>query len=109
YSTTKAGVAALMRAVATQYGKHGIRANTILPGLILHPHGTNLMPDEMKQSILDQVLTPELGEPANVASLVAYLFSDDARYLQGQEFAVDGGMTVHSPGHSDRPSLATGR
>lgn len=102
YGTTKASVAALMRTVATQYGKKGIRANTILPGLILHDQGTNLMPDAMKQNVLDQVLTPALGETQDIASLVAYLFSDDARYLQGQEFAVNGGMSVHSPGHADR-------
>jgi len=106
YGTTKASIAALMRTVATQYGKKGIRANTILPGLIIHDQGTNLMPDAMKQNVLDQVLTPALGEVRDVASLVAYLLSDDARYLQGQEFAVNGGMSVHSPGHAHRPTLA---
>ena len=106
YGTTKASVAALMRTVATQYGKKGIRANTILPGLILHDQGTSLMPDTAKQNVLDQVLTPALGETRDIASLVAYLFSDDARYVQGQEFAVNGGMSVHSPGHSHRPTLA---
>jgi NAD(P)-dependent dehydrogenase (short-subunit alcohol dehydrogenase family) len=106
YSATKASIAALMRTVATQYGKKGIRANTILPGLIIHDKGTNLMPDHMKQNVLDQVLTPQLGDADNIASLVAYLFSDDARYLQGQEFSVNGGMAVHSPGHDARGSLA---
>jgi NAD(P)-dependent dehydrogenase (short-subunit alcohol dehydrogenase family) len=97
YGTTKAGVAALMRTIATQYGKRGIRANTILPGLIIHDQGTHLMPDVMKQGVLDQVLTPDLGDTDDIASLVAYLFSDESRYLQGQQFAVDGGMGVHSP------------
>ncbi|MBV9040145.1 MAG: SDR family oxidoreductase [Acidimicrobiia bacterium] len=106
YGTTKASVAALMRTVATQYGKRGIRANTILPGLILHDQGTNLMPSAVKQNVLDQVLTPDLGVGRDIASLVAYLFSDDARYLQGQEFAVNGGMTVHSPGLAGRANHA---
>jgi NAD(P)-dependent dehydrogenase (short-subunit alcohol dehydrogenase family) len=101
YGTTKASVAALMRTVATQYGKKGIRANTILPGLILH-EGTNRMPEGMKQNVLEQVLTPALGEVRDVASLVAHLFSDDAHYLQGQELAVDGGISVHPPGHANR-------
>ena len=108
YGTTKASVAALMRTVATQYGKKGIRANTILPGLIIHDQGTNRMPADMKQNVLDEVLTPALGEVSNIASLVAYLFSDDARYLQGQALAVNGGMAVHSPGHGHRPTLADG-
>jgi len=105
YGATKASVSNLMRTVATQYGKQGIRANTVLPGLILHDQGTNLMSDEMKQGVLDQVLTPELGEPANIASLVSYLFTDDARYLTGHEFLVNGGMHVHSPGHQNRSVL----
>lgn len=105
YGATKASVANLMRTVATQYGKQGIRANTVLPGLIIHDKGTNLMSDAMKQNVLDQILTPELGEPANIASLVAYLFTDDARYLTGHEFLVNGGMHVHSPGHNNRSVL----
>ena len=102
YGTTKASIAALMRTVATQYGKKGIRANTVLPGLILHDQGTNLMSDTAKQNVLDHVLTPALGDVRAIASLVAYLFSDDACYLQGQELAVNGGMNVHSPGHTSR-------
>ncbi len=105
YGATKASIANLMRTVATQYGKQGVRANTVLPGLIIHDKGTNLMSARMRQDVLDQVLVPELGEPANVASLVAYLFTDDARYLTGHEFLVNGGMHVHSPGHDKRSVL----
>ena len=106
YGATKAAIGNLMRTVATQYGKQGVRANTVLPGLIIHDKGTNLMPDHMKQAVLDHVLTPDLGEPANIASLVAYLFTDDARFLTGHDFLVNGGMHVHSPGHDQRSVLA---
>jgi NAD(P)-dependent dehydrogenase (short-subunit alcohol dehydrogenase family) len=95
YGVTKAGVGQLMRAVATQFGKQGIRANTILPGLITH-HRMQL-PDSFRASVLQQVLTPEFGGAESIGSLVAYLFSDEARYLQGQCIQVDGGLTVHSP------------
>jgi NAD(P)-dependent dehydrogenase (short-subunit alcohol dehydrogenase family) len=93
YGVTKAAIAQLMRTVAAQFGKQGIRANTILPGLIIHP-ATALLPDEYKQLILDNVATPRLGTPESIGSLVAYLFSDDARFLQGQEIRVDGGQYV---------------
>ncbi len=96
YGITKAAIGQLMRTVATQFGKQGIRANTVLPGLILHPGGTALLPKEYTQSVLDTALTPELGEPESIGSLVAYLLSDAARFLQGQEIRVDGGQYVQT-------------
>jgi NAD(P)-dependent dehydrogenase (short-subunit alcohol dehydrogenase family) len=96
YGVTKAGVNQLMRVVATQFGKQGIRANTIMPGMIIHPR-TAALPDAYKQRTLDQTLTPELGGTEAIGSLVAYLFSDAARYLQGQAIHVDGGMFAHVP------------
>ena len=95
YGITKAGVAQLMRTVATQFGKKGIRANTILPGLIIHD-GVTSMDENFKKIIRANTLTPEFGNPESIGSLVAYLFSDEARYLQGQEINVDGGLFVHS-------------
>jgi NAD(P)-dependent dehydrogenase (short-subunit alcohol dehydrogenase family) len=95
YGVTKAGVGQLMRAVATQFGKQGIRANTILPGMIVHDRMR--LPESFREAVLGQVVTPSFGGPEAIGSLVAYLFSDDARYLQGQCIQVDGGLTVHSP------------
>jgi NAD(P)-dependent dehydrogenase (short-subunit alcohol dehydrogenase family) len=96
YGVTKAAVNQLMRTVATQFGKQGIRANTVMPGLIIH-QGTGLLPAAFKQVMLNNVLTPELGGAEAIGSLVAYLFSDAARYVQGQSIHVDGGMHVHVP------------
>ena len=96
YGVTKAGVNQLMRTVATQFGRQGVRANTVMPGLIIH-RGTEFLPEQFKQVMLDNVLTPELGGPEAIASFVAYLFSDAARYVQGQSIHVDGGMHVHVP------------
>lgn len=95
YGVTKAGVGQLMRAVATQFGKQGIRANTILPGMTVHDRMQ--LPESFREAVLTQVVTPAFGGPESIGSLVAYLFSDAARYLQGQCIQVDGGMTVHSP------------
>lgn len=95
YGVTKAGVGQLMRAVATQFGRQGIRANTILPGMIIHDRMR--LPDSFREAVFSQVVTPSFGGPEAIGSLVAYLLSDEAHYLQGQSIQVDGGMTVHSP------------
>lgn len=105
YGVTKAGVLQLMRTVATQFGKQGIRANTILPGLIVH--GRNRLPESFRSAVLEQVVSPRFGGPEAIGSLVAYLFSDDAHYLQGQAIQVDGGMTIHSPFRADFRDTAT--
>lgn len=94
YGITKAGVAQLMRTVATQFGKQGVRANTVLPGFIA-TSSTLRLPEGFRSVLRDNTLTPEFGGPEAIGSLVAYLFSDEARYLQGQEILVDGGMNTH--------------
>jgi NAD(P)-dependent dehydrogenase (short-subunit alcohol dehydrogenase family) len=97
YAASKAGLYALTRSVATQYGRHGIRANTVVPGLILTPAAdTNLAP-EKRTMLASNILLPYFGEPIDVAYLVLYLASDEARYLTGQEFVINGGQTAHQP------------
>jgi NAD(P)-dependent dehydrogenase (short-subunit alcohol dehydrogenase family) len=97
YAASKAGLHALTRSVATQYGRDGIRANTIVPGLILTPAAdTNLTP-EKRAMLAGNILLPYFGEPVDVGYLVLFLVSDEARYLTGQEFVINGGQTVHQP------------
>jgi NAD(P)-dependent dehydrogenase (short-subunit alcohol dehydrogenase family) len=94
YGITKASLGQLMRTVATQYGQQGIRANAVLPGFIAH-EGTLRLPEGFKQLLRDSTLTPQFGGPEAIGSLVAYLFSDEAHYLQAQEILVDGGLNAH--------------
>ena len=83
--------------MATQYGRDGIRVNTIVPGLILTPAAdTNLAP-EKRAMLASNILLPYFGEPVDVGYLVLFLASDEARYLTGQEFVINGGQTVHQP------------
>jgi NAD(P)-dependent dehydrogenase (short-subunit alcohol dehydrogenase family) len=97
YAASKAGLYALTRSVATQYGRDGIRANAIVPGLILTPAAeTNLTP-EKRAMLAGNILLPYFGQPVDVAYLVLYLASDEARYLTGQEFVINGGQTAHQP------------
>ncbi len=94
YGVSKAGVQALTRYVATAYGKQGIRANAIVPGLVVTPAVTAQLSDEMLASIAETNLTPYLGQPEDIAGVVVFLASDDARYVTGQMIAVDGGSST---------------
>jgi NAD(P)-dependent dehydrogenase (short-subunit alcohol dehydrogenase family) len=95
YGVSKAGVIALTMYVATSHGKQGIRANTIVPGLII----TDAVRSHLSESVLaglgKATLTPYLGQPDDVAQLVVFLASDDSRYVTGQAIGIDGGMTAH--------------
>jgi NAD(P)-dependent dehydrogenase (short-subunit alcohol dehydrogenase family) len=97
YSASKAALHALTRSVAVQHGRDRIRVNTVVPGLILTPAAdTNITP-EKRTMLENNVLLPYLGRPVDVAYLVLFLASDEARYLTGQEFVINGGQTAHQP------------
>jgi NAD(P)-dependent dehydrogenase (short-subunit alcohol dehydrogenase family) len=95
YGVSKAGVNALTLYVATSHGKQGIRANAILPGLVI----TNAVRAHLDESLLaglgKATLTPSVGQPDDVADVVVFLASDESRYITGQLIAVDGGMSSH--------------
>jgi len=94
YGVSKAGVQALTRYVATAHGKQGIRANAIVPGLVVTPAVTSQLSDAVLAQVADVNLTPYLGRPEDVAAVVVFLASDDARYVTGQMIAVDGGSST---------------
>ena len=100
YGVAKTGVNALTQYVATAYGRQGIRCNAVLPGLVLSPAAKNA-PQAALAPHLNNTLTPYAGEPEDVAHLVAFLASDEARYITGQLIAVDGGTSAHAPWYSD--------
>lgn len=102
YSVTKAGVIHFMKMLAQQYAAQGIRANTIVPGLIDTPRiRKNLAKvfdaggDMGKASAArdKQVPLGRMGTPWEVASVAIFLASDDASYITGTEIVVDGGLT----------------
>lgn len=101
YASSKAAVNCLTLYVAAQYGKRGIRCNAILPGLIMTPAVEIGMTRDSIEMILDHHLTPEAGRPEDIAAMVAFLASDDARYVTGQLISVDGGITSHAPTFAD--------
>jgi NAD(P)-dependent dehydrogenase (short-subunit alcohol dehydrogenase family) len=100
YSASKAAVIQMTRSIATSHGKRGIRANAVLPGLTGTEAALSHLPRELRETVAEETLTPYLGAPEDIAHLVAFLASDEARYITGQAFAADGGTSVHIPGYA---------
>jgi NAD(P)-dependent dehydrogenase (short-subunit alcohol dehydrogenase family) len=97
YGVSKAGVDSLTRYVATQYGKRGIRCNSIAPGVISTPALERNVPPELIAIFEQSHLTPRLGSPEDIAALVVFLASDAAGFITGQVLCVDGGLMAHHP------------
>ncbi|MCD8564751.1 MAG: SDR family oxidoreductase [Burkholderiaceae bacterium] len=102
YSVTKAGVIHFIKMLALQYASQGIRANTIVPGLIDTPRiqknvskvfdSTGNM-EKTRAARDKQVPMGRMGTPWEIASVATFLASDDASYITGTELVVDGGLT----------------
>jgi NAD(P)-dependent dehydrogenase (short-subunit alcohol dehydrogenase family) len=109
YGVSKAGIITLTQYVATQHGKEGIRCNAIAPGLIVTPATTSsYATGPFGEMMLRHHLTPRLGTPADVASTVAFLASDEAAFITGQVICVDGGLHAHAPYHADMMQMKPG-
>ena len=94
YSAAKGGLTALTMHIACQYGPQGIRCNAVAPGVTLTPMVATRLEDERFRKINTE-MTPylRLGEVNDIASTVAFLCSDGASFINGQEIVVDGGWT----------------
>lgn len=92
YQTAKAGIEGLTRALARDLGSFGIRVNCVVPGGVRTPRQMKLWhsPDEEARMIAQQCLK-ERVEPHDIAAMVAFLSSDDARMCTGHEYFVDAG------------------
>lgn len=91
YGVSKAGLAQLSSLVALQWGKHGIRCNAVAPGLVLSPAGLGL-PEDVREMYVRHSMTPYVGRPEDIAPVVAFLASDESRYVTGEVIRVDGGI-----------------
>lgn len=96
YQTTKAGVSAMTRHVARKYGKAGVRANSLSPGLVLTDAAKGNLPEEFRDLALAMAPAPRLGVPADVGAMAAFLFSDLSEWVTGQVMCVDGGMLMRA-------------
>ena len=91
YSASKAGVIGMTKAVAREMASRGITCNAVAPGFI-KTDMTEVLSDTIKENISAQIPMRAFGETADVANLVAFLASDEAKYITGQVIAVNGGM-----------------
>ncbi|MEA1672130.1 SDR family NAD(P)-dependent oxidoreductase [Nitrospirillum sp. BR 11163] len=98
YSASKAAMIQLTRSIAASHGKRGVRCNAVLPGLTLSPAALENLPVRLRGIVEAETLTPYLGRPEDIAHAVAYLATDEARYVTGQCLVVDGGTSTHVPG-----------
>jgi NAD(P)-dependent dehydrogenase (short-subunit alcohol dehydrogenase family) len=94
YAAAKSGVNALMRHVASKWGKQHVRANAIAPGLIVSDQMSEVIPQDMQQRTLKGTRSWRLGHPNDIAAMVAFLLSDDGEWVNGQVISVDGGVTL---------------
>jgi NAD(P)-dependent dehydrogenase (short-subunit alcohol dehydrogenase family) len=96
YSVTKAGIGALTRHVARRYGKDGVRANGVAPGLVMTEMTKLNLPERFRDAILKTTPAQRHGEPDDIGSFVSFLFSDQSSWITGQSFAIDGGVTMRA-------------
>ena len=97
YCTTKAGLVMLTKCLAQQYAELGIRVNCVLPGPINTPLLQKSFPDkETADRCSERIPLKRIGEPEDIANMVAFLISDDAGYITGGAFPVDGGVSSSS-------------
>ncbi|OON88273.1 3-oxoacyl-[acyl-carrier-protein] reductase [Oribacterium sp. C9] len=91
YSASKAGIIGLTKTTALEYASRGITANVIAPGFI-DTDMTSSLPDKVKETMLSRIPAGKFGQAEDIAKAVAFLASDDARYITGQVLGIDGGM-----------------
>ena len=93
YSASKAGVIGMTKSLARELAKKNVRVNAVAPGMI-ETDMTDVLPEEAKKKIADAIPLKEMGKPEDIANAVAFLASDNSRYITGQVISVDGGMAM---------------
>ena len=93
YAASKAGVIGFTKSLAKEVASRNILVNAIAPGFI-QTDMTNVLSDNVKEAILNQIPLKRMGEAKEIAKLVKFLSSDDCKYITGQVINIDGGMVM---------------
>jgi 3-oxoacyl-[acyl-carrier protein] reductase len=93
YASAKAGIIGFTRTIAKEVASRGVTVNAIAPGFI-DTEMTQRLKEEWKQELKKQIPLGYFGSPRDVAEAVAFLASEEARYITGQVLGVDGGMAI---------------
>jgi acetoacetyl-CoA reductase len=95
YSAAKAGMHGFTKALALEMARHGVTVNTVSPGYVRTKMVEAVPSDVMNGKILPQIPMGRLGEPDEIAGLVAYLVSEDAGFMTGANLAINGGQHMY--------------
>ena len=93
YAASKAGLIGFTKSVAREFASRGITCNVVCPGFI-ETDMTRDLSEELKKNLLERIPLQRLGQPEDVAGVVAFLCSPAANYITGQILTVDGGMVM---------------
>ena len=93
YCAAKAGVIGLTKSAAKELASRGITVNAVAPGFI-KTEMTDVLKDDIKKAIMENIPMKAFGETEDIANAVAFLASEEARYITGQLISVDGGMAM---------------
>jgi 3-oxoacyl-[acyl-carrier protein] reductase len=93
YAASKAGLIALTKSVAKELGSRNVLVNAIAPGFI-ETEMTEAMTDDARSGLTAMIPLERLGKPRDVSAMVAFLASEQASYITGQVFVIDGGMVM---------------
>ena len=96
YATTKTGMTAVVRHIASKWGRQGIRANAVAPGMVPGEEMLAGLPEEGKERMLRMARSDRHGRADDIASMVAFLLSDDGAWVTAQSISVDGGNTMRT-------------
>ncbi|XP_022906507.2 (3R)-3-hydroxyacyl-CoA dehydrogenase [Onthophagus taurus] len=91
YAASKAGVELLTKTASKEFGKFGIRCNTVLPGFIKTPM-TEIIPDKVKSKVISTISIGRFGNVEEVAEVICFLSSDKSSFINGASIEVTGGM-----------------
>ncbi len=94
YSTAKAAVIGLTKSVARECGRDGVTVNAVLPGLTRTPTIETFMAEKYREAIIAETMLGRIGEPEEIARVIAFLASDDASYITGATIPVSGGWGI---------------